>query len=402
MAVSTLVSALESVAYCRTFRVAIVTSIHPDFDARIWKHAKCLAARGHVVHLVCPWRVADGKMLSGVRFHTFARVQSRMARFIQVPARLLRKLIPILREADLVHFHDIDILPWLSLISAFKPVVYDIHENYPEEMLVRDWIPRRLRKPLSFAVRCTQLALARPIRHVVLAVPAQEHDFGGRNFNKIYIKNFASVALLAGVVNNYLSRADAVVFTGSHYAENGSMLLLDIAQRALTACPGVQFYTTDRFASPRFRTRVLSEIEHRGLRNVVLLPYVDPHALMSTLNRATIAILPNLRVWKQINAIPTKLFEYMAAGLPVIASDLPYQTEVIKGNQAGLLARPEDPDSFVAAIALLVKDRPRAEKLGRGGQGAFQRQYCWEAQIGMLESYYAGILGVETNGWGST
>jgi hypothetical protein len=388
---------LESVAHRRAFRVAIVTSIHPDFDSRIWKHAKCLAARGHTVHLICPWKIADGNTLSGVRFHSFARVWSRRTRWLQVPARLLHKLVPILHEIDLVHFHDIDILPWMSLIATLKPVVYDIHENYAEEMLVRDWIPHGLRKLLAFVVRWTQLSLAWQIRHVVLAVPAQERDFGRRKFNRIYIKNFASLELLASVADDYPSRADAVVFTGSHYAENGSLLLLDIAERALTACPGVQFYTADRFASSHFRDLVLSEIERRGLRNVVLLPNVDPHRLMSTLNRATMAILPNLRVWKQINAIPTKLFEYMAAALPVIASDLPYQTEVINGNQAGLLARPEDPDSFVAAIVQLVNNRAQAKRLGRCGQDAFRFQYSWEAQIEMLEDYYSGILGMETN-----
>lgn len=386
-----MLSPLESVAGCRTFRVAIVTSIHPDFDARIWKYAKCLAARGHAVHLVCPWKVADNDTLSGVRFHTFARVLSGKARLLQLPARILRKLIPIFCEIDLVHFHDIDLLPWMSLLSMAKPVIYDVHENYPEEMLVRDWFPLSVRNLLAGVVRWGQFGLAWPITNVVLVTPAQERDFGRACFNPLHIKNFASIELLEGVEDNYCSRTAAVVFTGSHHENNGSLLLLEIAERIQTRRPGLRFYTTDRFASAQFRPRMLAEIERRRLRNLVFVPYVKSDELMGVLNRATIAISPNLRVWQQIHGIHTKLFEYMAAGLPVIASDLPYQVEVVAGNQAGLLAQPEDAESFVAAIERLVDDPAYAEDLGRHGQRAFRAQYCWEKQMETLERYYAGI-----------
>ena len=318
----------------RLFRVAIVTSIHPDFDSRIWKHAKSLAARGHAVHLVCPWNVAR-ETISGVQLHPFPRVLSRRMRPLQIPVRLMRQLMPLLREVDLVHFHDIDILPWMSLLSAFKPVVYDIHENYAEEMRVRDWIPSGLRTLLAFAVRWGQIAFAWPVRNVVLVTRAQEPDFSSKRFRRFYLMNYASLEFSKGTEDDYSVRKDAVIFSGSQHVSNGSLLLLDIAERMQRRHPGLSFYTVDRFASLQFRTHVLAEIARRELRNVELLPNLKPHELITTLNRATIAISPNLRVPQQIHGVHTKLFEYMAAGLPVVASDLPHQVEVIGGNQAG-------------------------------------------------------------------
>jgi glycosyltransferase involved in cell wall biosynthesis len=113
---------------------------------------------------------------------------------------------------------------------------------------------------------------------------------------------------------------------------------------------------------------------------------------MTILNQATIAIAPNLRVPKHVKAIPTKLFEYMAAGLPMISSDLPYQVELFSNHRIGILAQPEYPDSFACAIKTLVDNRTLAFELGKNGQRAFVAEYCWESQVPDLLAFYATII----------
>jgi glycosyltransferase involved in cell wall biosynthesis len=95
-------------------------------------------------------------------------------------------------------------------------------------------------------------------------------------------------------------------------------------------------------------------------------------------------------------AIPTKLFEFMAAGLPIVASDLPYQTEVVGGNNAGLLAKPEEPETFVRAILTLLDNRELAKELGENGRKAFQEKYTWESQEEALGDYYRSIMNSST------
>jgi len=82
----------------------------------------------------------------------------------------------------------------------------------------------------------------------------------------------------------------------------------------------------------------------------------------------------------------------MAAGIPIVASDLPAQIDLITGNDAGILARPEDPETFVQAILQLIGDRELALKLGGNGQRAFVKCYSWEAQTQVLEAYYRSIM----------
>ncbi len=373
-------------------RVAIVTSIHPDFDSRIWKHAKGLARAGYEVNFVCPWKVESGTHCDGVRFHTFERVTNRALRAFQIPRRILAKLLPLLRQVQLVHFHDIDILPWMTLLSFFKPVVYDVHENYPEEMMVRDWIPKPLRRMLRFGVYWVQLFCSMKIRNVVLVAPSYDSGFTSDYLRRIYFRNLATLDLMKDVAPDYLERPPAVIFTGSQYENNGTLLYLEIAEICKQSAPELPFYLTDRFGNAAFKARVLGVIEKKNLTNVHFLPNVRPHELMPILNRATVAVSPSLRVPQQIKGFHTKLYEYMAAGLPFVASDLPHESELITRNHCGFLARPEEPESFANAILRLVGDREHAFQLGMNAQRAFTNYYSWESELAELLNFYDRIL----------
>src|SRR5450830_1135414 len=374
-------------------RVAIVTSIHPDFDARIWKHALLLASSGVQVDLICPWDVPNLSVQNGITFHPFKKVTSRGLRPFLIPLRVIPRLLKIIRDVDIVHFHDIDLLPMMALLSLGKTVVYDVHENYAEEMLVRDWIPRYLRRPLAFFVKWGQFIFSSVIRNIVLVAPSQEHAFSAKYFRKIYLYNYASLALLDGVAGNYLQRDDIVVFIGSQHLNNGSLLLLDIVEETIKRVPSIRFRSTDRFSNPKFKEYFLSEVSRRGLgKHIELMPNVKPHELMKVLNEATIGISPNLRVAQQINGIHTKVFEYMAAGIPMVISDLPHQVGVIQESGGCILAAPENPTEFAVAIEKLTKDKRLAQEMGLQGQKGFREHHSYESQQQHLLSYYRQIL----------
>lgn len=372
-------------------RIAYVTSIHKDFDARVWKYAVMMARRGHSVHLVCPWDVSDGSVREGVTLHTFPRARSRAARPFVIPWHLARKLRSLLPLVDLVHFHDIDILPYMAVLGIFKPVVYDVHENYPDEMLVRQWIPRPLRRPLYHCVRFVQAALSRLVHNAIYVIPEIEQHFPKGVLRTEIIRNYATLDLLDQVSDDYRSRPDTVLFLGSNYEGNGTFLFLEIAARFKERRPNLRFLMIDRWA-PSTRDRTLALIEERGLTNITILPNIPPQNVMEYLNRATIGISVTLRLPNHINALPTKLFEYMAAGLPIVSSDLPNMVSIAEDTGAVLLCRPEEPETFVDAIEKLMDDRENAYHLGQLGQKAFRERYCWETQAETIEKFYADVL----------
>jgi glycosyltransferase involved in cell wall biosynthesis len=374
-------------------RIAIVTSIHPDFDARIWKHACSMASAGWQVDLIAPWVHRDEQIPDGVTLHPFARVTSRLRRPVLIPLRIARRLLPLLRSCDIVHFHDIDILPWMSLLSLVQPTVYDVHEDYPEEMLIREWVPGVLRKPFALMLEVGQRLFARPIRNVVLTQPELEAEFPGAWFRREFIYNYATVRLAEGRADDYLTRQPTVVFIGSQHTNNGSDLLIEIAARVAKERPQVKFLASDRFANAGLRSEAIERMKRLGATSMEFIPNVRPHELMSVLNRATIAISPNLRVKQQIRGAHNKTYEFMAAGLPIVLSDLPRQVEAVGKSECGILAQPEDVESFVRAVIRLVDDPGEGQRLGQNGVRAFREKYSWESQMPRLLALYDHMLG---------
>jgi glycosyltransferase involved in cell wall biosynthesis len=371
-------------------RVVTVTSLHSDFDARIWRYAKLIASFAES-HLVCSWRIPDGTMREGVRFHTFSPASSRITRVVNL-AGVMKRLLPLLPKADLIHFHDIDLLPFMIPLSAFKHVIYDVHENYPDEMLRREWIPRPLRRPLHHIVLLAHAGASRTIGNIVLVVPDQLAEF--RAAKKIaLIRNYASEERAQEAADNYLSREPSVICTASQYPSNGSWLLLDIAERLLVRAPNVSVLLVDRFMNKSFRNQILGSVEQRALTNIKLLPNVAPTRIMEHLNRATIGIIPALNLPKNFKALPTKLFEYMAAAIPVVASGHQHVAPVLESAACGVCCDPDNPESFVEAILRLTADPNAARAMGAAGQSAFLARYTWESQRTALASYYQKIVG---------
>ena len=93
---------------------------------------------------------------------------------------------------------------------------------------------------------------------------------------------------------------------------------------------------------------------------------------------------------------PQKLWESIAAGVPVVASDLPGMADVVREIGAGALVDPTDPGDIARGIREVV-DAPEPERLEQQARilRAAAERYAWEAQVGTLLGVYAELLGAE-------
>jgi glycosyltransferase involved in cell wall biosynthesis len=194
--------------------------------------------------------------------------------------------------------------------------------------------------------------------------------------------------------DDYDLRKNNILFIGSQYIENGTLLFIEIARIILKKRNDVRFSCIDRFGKNHaLRDVVYAESQTELLRDkFIILPNVPSQELMAYINDARIGISPNLNVPKQVKAIPTKLFEYMAGRIPIVASDLPNNRLYVQDNSAGLLADPDDPESFAEAILYLLNNPVEAKKYGEAGKRCFVNKFTWESQEPTLDAYYRKIL----------
>jgi len=128
---------------------------------------------------------------------------------------------------------------------------------------------------------------------------------------------------------------------------------------------------------PGFDT-LASDVADRGLRDVThLLGAVDPAMVPSLLTSMSVGVAP-YSAQSNCYFSPLKVFEYMAAGLPVVGSRLGQLRDVVQDGTTGLLCPPDDPPALAAALARLHDEPDLRARLGRAGRERVVREHSWE------------------------
>jgi len=127
-------------------------------------------------------------------------------------------------------------------------------------------------------------------------------------------------------------------------------------------------------------------------KNVLLHGFVPPESLPDYLARLDVLLLPNQREvygssgrtdfgqWTS----PIKMFEYMASGKPIIASDLPVIREVLHNEENALLVSPDHLESWVMAVERLCEDFGLRKRLGEQARSDQLEYYTWGARASAI------------------
>jgi L-malate glycosyltransferase len=106
------------------------------------------------------------------------------------------------------------------------------------------------------------------------------------------------------------------------------------------------------------------------------------------LAEAAVSVLPTLS-----EGLSNTLLESMAAGVPVVATDIGGNPEVVHHDVTGYLVPPHDPPALAAAIVRLLADRDLAERFGRAGRRRVQENFSLERMVTRTETLYRDLLG---------
>jgi len=129
-----------------------------------------------------------------------------------------------------------------------------------------------------------------------------------------------------------------------------------------------------------------------GWRRVRYLGWLDRPRVAELLGkvRAGLVVLHPTKNYRE--ALPVKMFEYMAAGLPVIASDFPLWREIVAGEGVGLLVDPLDPKAIATAIAWVLEHPDEARAMGERGRKAVLERYNWDQEKKKLLALYGELV----------
>jgi glycosyltransferase involved in cell wall biosynthesis len=392
----------------------------------VLKEARSLAEAGYEITVIAWDR--EGKLpaeeaTSGFVVQRVQHVRSTYGAGIRQALRLPRFWLHAWRwlcrlQPAVVHCHDFDTLPpgWLWAKVHRRPVIYDAHEYYTE--LQRPRLRGLLGAILLPLIAAAEQVLSRSAAAVITVDERIARRYHNRrtviigHYPPVEFSPSPSLPLGGGgagavertAVDEFspspslpLGGAGAggtLVYAGRFSIDRGMIVIAEALQRL--AAQGMR---------PRLRllgmwtNQAEEQVFWQAMAN--LESQVDmvgwtPHEQVSAqLASADIALAVLQPIERYRVALPVKLFEYMACGLPVIISDFPANRAVVAGADCGILVNPSDVDAVATAIARLLNDSSEIRRLGQNGRRAFAATYNWQALEPRLLGLYAELSAQE-------
>ncbi|MCD6681070.1 MAG: glycosyltransferase family 4 protein [Burkholderiaceae bacterium] len=331
--------------------------------------------------------VADGlgnEVRDEVAIHDVGASSGRLDRMWGGARRVLAKAREI--DADLYHFHDPELLPaGLQLKRMGKRVVFDAHEDVPLQILGKPYLGPVARQLVSRAFAAFESRAAARFDAIVAATPAIRGKFATMNPVVVDINNFPLPGELVADPVTAQERRD-VCYVGGITEIRGVLELVSAMGRVRSPA---RLKLCGTFAEPEVAAAARRDA---GWARVDEMGQLTRDQVRHVLSGCFAGIVTFHPLPNHVEAQPNKMFEYMSAGVPVIASDFPLWREVVLENNCGTCVDPRNADDIARAIDTLANDPALVAEMGEKGRSAVRDRFNWTIEEAKLLDLYASLL----------
>lgn len=359
-------------------RIVQISTVHPKSDSRIFgKQSKHLVKLGHEVYFIV--RNNGNETIDGVNIVAIPSIKNRAF-------RLLFSWIPAFREAirikaDFYQFHDPELI-WLGfLLKAMgKKVVYDIHEDYELQASQKEYLPVWARKVIAFAYKEIEKVFLPKFDLIITATPTIRDKYQKIHKNVIDIKNYPDLEEFRPSREGFENKFSEICYVGGISENRGIVDYIKCIEKV-----DVKLNLAGAFMYQKTKEKVVSM---PGWSKVRDYGYVNRQEVSAILRRSRIGLVVLHPSLNHVDSLPVKMFEYMAAGVPVICSNLPGFEKIILDHKCGFSTEPGDVKELEGKIMKLINNKELWEEMSNNAINSVEAKFNWQVEMKRLVKSY--------------
>jgi glycosyltransferase involved in cell wall biosynthesis len=317
----------------------------------------------------------------------------------------IRKILAEARKIrpELVHVHDLFILEdALGYARALNiPLIYDVHEHFPlliKRYLSGNWLKKNLHR---FYWGYKERKLSKKAQHIITVVPQLTDRFFRWNASVTEIRNYPRKGVFEvqqrGAVPPetdkmlHFARGRIILIYAGDISKHRDLALFAETVSALNrrgyACAGVTLGSGKKNDVESWEALCR---EKKG--EMLHLGHIPHEKIPGLLREAHIgwSVLPDIALFNI--SLPNKIFEYLACGLPFVASNMCNIRHLFWKNPAALIFQDEDAEGIASLIQSAFPDRERLNELKQRARETFLNRFTWESEESKLLDVYKTMI----------
>lgn len=361
-------------------RVIQLSSVHPTYDTRIYhKISKSLVGAGYEVDLMIQQQ--SDRIEDGINIKALPLVAKKSERLTKVLPEIIKRLRDYPKNS-IIHFHDPELIP-LGIFLKLKgyKVIYDVHEDVPKDIMSKNWLPKSSRKILGKIYSMFENLGASMFDYIITVVPSITSRFDEKK--TIEIRNYPTVVSKNVINKSNEKDSKYVAYVGSLTTRRGIDILVEAID--LVKDQDVKLIIAGDFVEDGLREKLESM---KGWQRTNYIGRVNQSELASLLNSSLAGMVVLRGVSSHLDSLPVKMFEYMNAGIPVIASRFPFWDQIIQETGAGITVDENKTTEVSNAIDWIIEHPEEAKKMGENGSKAVLEKYNWAVEEKKLLELY--------------
>lgn len=281
-------------------------------------------------------------------------------------------------DSEIFYFHDPELI-WIGIkarIFLGKKIVYDVHENTVESIKGKKWLNTLTKGLAIIGYKLFEWIGKQLFNHFILA----EDSY------KILIPHNSTIVLNYPIVEESNGNSEQklydLVYLGDVREDRGALIILELINQLKKKREEIKIALLGKIVN---KEKFDIIIEKYCLeQNIKFFGYVDYQEAINIVKKSKVGLCLLKPTQNFIHSYPTKLFDYMNAGIPFVSSNFQLYDELIQKSNAGISVDPLNITEVINAVSKLLGDADYRDQLGQNGRSSLQTMFNWNTQSNIL------------------